>query len=247
MSIFRVQKNANYVVMNRTALNDDRLTWKAKGIIAYMLSMPDDWVFYISELVKHSKDGEKAFRSGLKELKENGYVKRYPVYEDKKISHWETVIHEVPQDDLVAQNLQVGNVDVGKVDVQNDALLSTDSLPNTDLSPSIEDNVPFSEIVDYLNQKTSSQYRSSSKKTKDLIKARWNDKYTLDDFKTVIDNMTTQWLHDKKMNQYLRPSTLFGPKFEEYLNQRGSAVNGRERSINKLEGYDFEKVQEPNF
>ncbi len=127
MSIFRVEKNANYTVMNRTALNDKRLSWKAKGIIAYMLSMPDDWVFYIQELITHSTDGEKSFRSGLKELKDFGYVKRYPVYQDKKITHWETVIHEVPQNDLDAENLQVGSVHVGK-----EALLNTDIKPSTE-------------------------------------------------------------------------------------------------------------------
>ena len=142
--------------MNRTALNDTRLSWKAKGIIAYMLSMPDDWTFYISELTKHSADGEKAFRSGLNELKKHGYVKRFPIYNDeKKISHWETVISEVP--DLLSQNLQVGNVQVGKVDVGNDVLLSTESLPSTEpkLNTDKKSNIPHSEIIDYLNQKIS--------------------------------------------------------------------------------------------
>ena len=79
MSIFRVKKNANYVVMNRMALNDERLSWKAKGIIAYMLSMPDDWKFYVKELSDHAKDGEDSLRSGIKDFKECGYLKRYPV------------------------------------------------------------------------------------------------------------------------------------------------------------------------
>ncbi|MFJ7886839.1 hypothetical protein ACIQYL_01975 [Lysinibacillus xylanilyticus] len=74
MGIFRVAKNSNYVVMNRTALNDNRLSWKAKGIMAYMLSMPDDWVFYMDELMTHSTDGKASFRAGFNELKECGYI-----------------------------------------------------------------------------------------------------------------------------------------------------------------------------
>lgn len=147
-NIIRVEKNNNYVVMNRTALNDERLSWKAKGIIAYMLSMPDDWVFYVEELVTHSTDGERAFRAGFKELQEAGYVVRKPIREGQRIKSWETIVYEVPQDNSLlcgsvhvenedVQNLHVQNEDVQSVHVQNSGLLSTDinqvlNKPNTD-------------------------------------------------------------------------------------------------------------------
>ena len=81
------------------------------------------------------------------------------------------------------------------------------------------DNIPYSEIVDYLNKRTGKKYRASSQKTRRLIKARFNEKYTVDDFKKVIDNKCLEWLRDNKMNRYLRPETLFGTKFDGYLNQ----------------------------
>ena len=81
------------------------------------------------------------------------------------------------------------------------------------------DNIPYSEIVEYLNKRTGKNYRASSQKTKRLIKARFNEKYTVDDFKKVIDNKCLEWLRDDKMSRYLRPETLFGTKFESYLNQ----------------------------
>ena len=83
------------------------------------------------------------------------------------------------------------------------------------------DHVPYKEIVDYLNEKTGSKYRSSGSKTKSLIKARVNDGFDLDDFKKVIDTKTSQWLNDQKMKKFLRPETLFGTKFEGYLNEVG--------------------------
>lgn len=83
------------------------------------------------------------------------------------------------------------------------------------------DHVPYKEIVDYLNEKTGSKYRSSGSKTKSLIKARANDGFDLDDFKKVIDTKTSQWLNDQKMKKFLRPETLFGTKFEGYLNEVG--------------------------
>ncbi len=82
MGIIRVKKDSNYSVINNTGLKDKRLSWKAKGILAYTLTLPDDWTFHISELAQHAKDGEDSLRTGFKELKELGYVKRYPVRDE---------------------------------------------------------------------------------------------------------------------------------------------------------------------
>lgn len=162
-NIIRVEKNNNYVVMNRTALNDERLSWKAKGIIAYMLSMPDDWVFYVEELVTHSTDGERAFRAGFKELQEAGYVVRKPIREGQRIKNWETIVYEVPQDNSLlcgsvhvenedVQNLHVQNEDVQSVHVQNSGLLSTDfdqvlKTPSTEEREK-EQETPPSPVID---------------------------------------------------------------------------------------------------
>ena len=81
---------------------------------------------------------------------------------------------------------------------------------------------PFSDIITYLNQKTNSSYKPGTKKTKELIKARWNEGFLLEDFKKVIDLKTEEWLEDPFWRKYLRPETLFGPKFESYCNQKGA-------------------------
>lgn len=74
-------------------------------------------------------------------------------------------------------------------------------------------------LVDYLNLKANKNYKSTTKKTQSLIDARLREGFTLDDFKKVIDIKTVQWLNDPEMNKYLRPETLFGTKFESYLNE----------------------------
>lgn len=88
------------------------------------------------------------------------------------------------------------------------------------------------EIINYLNEKASTNYRPSSAKTKSLIGARYKEGYTLDDFKKVIDNKVAEWLTNKDMCKFLRPETLFGPKFEGYLNQNnvGSKTNNQDTS-----------------
>lgn len=96
------------------------------------------------------------------------------------------------------------------------------------------------EIVDYLNLALGTNYRHTTKKTVTCIKARLNEKFTVDDFKTVIDKKCSDWLGDEKMEQYLRPETLFGTKFEGYLNQ---TVTERKKSNKPASvGYDWENL-----
>ncbi len=77
----------------------------------------------------------------------------------------------------------------------------------------------YKEVINYLNSKCNGTYRYTTKKTQSLIHARCEEGFTIDDFKTVIDKKTTEW-KDTEWEKYLRPETLFGTKFEGYLNQK---------------------------
>ena len=77
-------------------------------------------------------------------------------------------------------------------------------------------------IISYLNAKIGTKYKPTTAKTKTAIHARLAEGFKVDDFKTVIDKKSAEWLGDPKMEQYLRPETLFGPKFEGYLNAKVS-------------------------
>lgn len=101
--------------------------------------------------------------------------------------------------------------------------------------------IPYEEIVEYLNERTGSNYRYTTKKTKDLIKARFNEGFNLEDFKVVIDKKTMEWINDKEMNKYLRPETLFGTKFESYLNQPVKAMTTKDLANNGQ--LDFSKFR----
>ena len=87
-----------------------------------------------------------------------------------------------------------------------------------------KEKIPYSDIIKYLNEATSKSFKVTQK-WKDLIKARWNEGQRLDDFKKVIDVKTNQWLNNQEMNKYLRPATLFGNKFDDYLNEYRLQVN----------------------
>ena len=88
----------------------------------------------------------------------------------------------------------------------------------------------ITEIVDYLNEKAHKNYRSNNKTTIRHINARLKEGRTLSDFKQVIDNRCATWL-GTDMEQYLRPSTLFGSKFEDYLNARAPKLRGGDGRI----------------
>lgn len=86
--------------------------------------------------------------------------------------------------------------------------------------------IPYAEIISYLNQKAHTKYRSETEVNRNVINARWNDKWILADFIKVIDNMVNAWGRDAKMVNFLRPQTLFGSKFESYLNWQSDVHDG---------------------
>ncbi|RKQ16958.1 hypothetical protein D8M03_08760 [Lysinibacillus endophyticus] len=222
--IIRAEKNENYTVLDQGFLKNRRLSWKAKGILAHMLSKPDDWYFRIDELMKHATDGDRSFRSGLNELKNYGYVERFPVYVDHKIVKWETIVYEVPPK-LLLEKVQEGNHNPTSINQGNAALLNTDfklntELQNTDKKDIVEFSIPYKKIIDFLNEKAGTSYRHNTKNTRKLIKARFQEGFTEDDFQTVIIKKVVSWQDDPKMSKFLRPETLFGTKFESYLNEK---------------------------
>lgn len=90
--------------------------------------------------------------------------------------------------------------------------------PNPYPYPNPNNNSLVEEVVKYLNEKTKSHYQAKGK-TYDLINARLNDGFTVDDCKKVIDKKSAEW-KDTPYEKFIRPSTLFAPShFEEYLNQ----------------------------
>lgn len=77
--------------------------------------------------------------------------------------------------------------------------------------------IPYQEIITILNECTGKNYRHTGKQNKLLIKARWGEGFTIDDFRRVIEDRSKRWLNDPKMDEFLRPITLFSNKFESYL------------------------------
>jgi len=234
MAIVRAKRKTNFTIIGNTGLKDKQLSLKAKGLLAYMLSLPDDWTFYETELIEHCTDGRDSVRSGLKELESKGYlVRTQPRVKEGKFGKKDWKISDEP--DLSAFSPQTGFPSTDKPQSgnpisDNPTLLNTNPLSTNELSTDktlnrdSHDNIPYKKIIDYLNQKAGTNYRASSSATKRLINGRFHDGFKFNDFKCVIDNKVNDW-KGTTMEKYIRPQTLFGTKFEGYLNQKNKLTS----------------------
>lgn len=122
----------------------------------------------------------------------------------------------------------VNDKENNKQDIKTKAQTQTEGcgqyVGNTEKYDSANSKLPniFKDVIDYLNDKAKTKYRYNTPVTQKFIRARQNEGFTLQDFYDVIDVKCSQWLDDAKMSAYLRPETLFGTKFESYLNESGA-------------------------
>ncbi|MCF1193249.1 helix-turn-helix domain-containing protein, partial [Mangrovimonas sp. AS39] len=132
-SLCRVVHNKNYTIINNTICKDNRISYKAKGIWLYAFSRPDDWNFYLCDIMNQSSDGKDSVSSGLSELENSGYLKRERTKDKKgRFSGWTYIFYETPRE-IQKISPKREKPDIGKTRTrENPLLLSTDSLPSTE-------------------------------------------------------------------------------------------------------------------
>lgn len=163
----------------------------------------------------------------IKSLEQKGYIKIEYIYQPGSKVIARRVIKCIRKTDRGIRNIDrpTRKTEEGYSENCEDNNTSFNNTSNNtrDIKDIVEQSpttpIPYHEVIDYLNQKTGKNFKSTSKATQRHIKARFADGFTLNDFKQVIDTKSAQWLKDKKMSAYLRPDTLFGTKFEGYLNE----------------------------
>lgn len=127
------------------------------------------------------------------------------------------------------------NFNVLKV-IENTKCKPNENQVTTNSKDKDKDIYIYSRVIDYLNEKASKSFKYTTKKTKSCIDARLREGFTEADFLKVIDIKTKQWKDNSDMNMYLRPTTLFGTKFESYLQE--SNYNDKEKQKNKEVNFD---------
>lgn len=121
MAILRHQHSSNYTVISNASIQDKRLSWKARGMLAFLLSMPDDWEFYQEDLVKRAPDGVTAVQSGLGELRDHGYLSVHRERgDDGKFEAVVWTVYETPTTQVAhnEENPQGGKPESGGTPIQ---------------------------------------------------------------------------------------------------------------------------------
>ena len=225
----RINDN-NYYVINGWMIN--RLRLKGVSLSAYAI------------IYGFSQDGENEFTGSLqylcdfcggvskptiikalKELTEKGYILR----REETINNIMFTRYRVNQNIIsnffagsketlpAVKNFNGGSKETFTGGSKNSFTGSKETLPNKENKNISVDKEKENIIIAYLNEKAGTKYRASSKATSQHIHARLEEGFTVDDFKCVIDKKCAEWL-GTDFAQYLRPVTLFGTKFEAYLN-----------------------------
>ena len=152
-------------------------------------------------------------RTILKKFEKEGYIEFLTSGSKGKESTLKiTIKQQLFNNNVTNISEQLQQVEGGKQQQSNNNV--------TTLSKKKENNNNniYSLVIDYLNKKASTNYRASTKNTQSFINARVKEGYTVEDFKKVIDSKSKEWLNTD-FEKYLRPATLFGTKFENYLNE----------------------------
>lgn len=237
------QDRGNYTNISNIVVRDSRLSWKARGIFIYLWSQANEWQFYVNEIATHAPDGERSLRTGLKELEKYGYLERTHRHNDEgNFDGMDWILTDTPDqnnhhvqnsnDGKKAENQQkkVQNAFDAKRtqcemhSMQNAGVRTTNykNYQNKEITnkrkekSSAKAEPAISEIIDYLNKKAGTHYSPKTKAYQELINTKLAEGYTINDFKKVINNQAFSWQNTPAW-KYMRPSTLFKDKFDEYL------------------------------
>lgn len=265
-NFLRVKKTENYVVINKDFLKNRNLSWKAKGILTYILSLPNDWILNISELQNHSKDGSDSLYSGMKELIKYGYVSKKKIKKAGKFSGVEYTISEQP---FNLQSPYAGKPDTEKPFSENPALLSNNILSIDKLNKSDsknESSYPSEHITEHnsTNRLNPIEHNKviipKKKKNKDISinNYKLSHKEVITFFSTKLNGASSQiiWSQNVKAITSLRgfdKDTLDkyfeAAKKDKFWNQKSITPNVLLSAINhglklNAELSDYERVQQ---
>lgn len=218
-------KEANYYsIIPANVRYDEILSDRAKLLYGEISALSNKegycWATnaHFAELFKVSK---KSISRNIQELVDRGYIISKILYEDKVVTERRLYINSYYGEILTPMDKTVHTPMDKTVHTPMDKTVQCNNTSINNTSINI-----YSRVIDYLNKKADTRYRSTTKKNKDLIKARINEGFTEDDFIKVIDNKVKEWVNTD-MQKYLRPETLFGTKFEGYLNKKEVVSNGQ--------------------
>ncbi|MDU5039201.1 conserved phage C-terminal domain-containing protein [Clostridium perfringens] len=158
---------------------------------------------------------QRKLQRKLKALCDENYLERRLLFEKDSVKGKFSYINITKKLDSLSEYLPYDKMSQG---LRQSGIRVTTECRNKDSSIRDTNNIIYSRVIDYLNSKTGKSYKSTTRKTQSLIKARIDEGFNEEEFFKVIDNKVSEW-KGTEYEKYLRPETLFGNKFEGYLNQ----------------------------
>lgn len=195
MTAIRVHKTKDFTVMSNFHLSDRNLSWKAKGMLSVMLSLPEDWDYSVLGLSSLSIDGKNSTANGLSELEANGYVKRTRAVDARgRFAGYDYDIYEIPQvinpltenpptDNPTTENQPQLNTNIPNTKKQSTKKLSTEELKEK----CKKENPEVFDIIDFWNERSVDDKCEGGKGSVNAIKKALT-KYAADEIKTAIDH-----------------------------------------------------------
>ena len=239
MSTFRVNKNVNYTVMSNHHLQDKRLSLKAKGLLSYMLSLPDDWDYSLKGLTVGCKDGLDSVRTAVLELEEHGYVRRQKVRNAKgQIIDYDYQVYESPVEDDPAVPGKEGGPSDPSATKSPKSRMKPCSSPFLDFPNLAEPNLEKATQQNTNKQNTKrqstnlsgqTQYVGKQPQTTKAIRLRL-DKLTSQHVEYIFDVMSNTTQPIKNIMAYLRTTILNAPTtMEHYYQAQGNWLTAQNR------------------
>lgn len=144
MAIIRKKKKERFSIVDNKVIEDERLSFKARGLLIYMLSKPDDWKFYTDELAKRSsKDGVSAIKSALNEIERAGYLTRKQGHKKNgQFTSQDWILTDTSTNLPQVEKPLADKAPAGKALADNRTLPNTDFKPNTDHTNKNDDDQP---------------------------------------------------------------------------------------------------------
>ena len=134
------KKTENFTILDNTLFKDENLSWKAKGLLAYLLHLPNDWQIYLEDLKNRSTDGKESTRTAINELIEKGYIQRTRVHENGKFKRYDYTVFEKPN----FQKSENQNTEIQKS--ENHTLINTEFKKELNVKNTKSINIHFDEF-----------------------------------------------------------------------------------------------------
>ncbi|HCZ1986288.1 TPA: conserved phage C-terminal domain-containing protein [Staphylococcus aureus] len=224
-----------YSIITANVRYDNRLTDSEKLLFAEITSLSNKYGYctasngYFAKLYEVTK---VTVSRRIANLKECGYlhveiIRNGNEIKQRKLYPSTEMIRPINTNDNTPINNSVNTPFITNVKENNTSINNTsnNNINRIDILSGNPTRIPYKEIIDYLNEKTGKKFSHKSKANQKLIQARFNEDNSKEDFFTVIDNMTAQWKGNPKMDEYLRPKTLFSGNFDNYKNQTAKINN----------------------